>query len=250
MAKYSPIAPLPLLWELRQKDILGNYLLLLAHDVLAHPRGYIDLVESLEDPRFIIMDNGVIEQGKALSAIDVIEAGNLVEANCLITPDILGDFPGTQKLIMRQVTELRGSGFDLMRVPQGKNFDEIVQCVNWLNEYLPARSPNSSLWGIPRWVSNQLGTRAGLINYIDSMNGIAQMHLLGMSNNLADDSKCTRMQGVIGIDSASPIVQGLAGLSMRQGEWQHMARGNYWECKELHTHAIENVEFMHHALSG
>ena len=250
MPKYSPIAPLPILWELRHRDILGSYLLLLAHDVLANPREYIDLVDSLEDPKFIIMDNGVIEQGKALSAIDVIEAGNLVEANCIITPDILGDFPGTQKLVMRQSAELRNSGFDLMRVPQGKNFDELVQCVEWLNTYLPPHSPDFSLWGIPRWVANQMGTRKRLINYIDSINGAAQMHLLGMSNNLKDDSKCTMMQNVIGIDSANPIVIGLAGLNMRQGKWEHMARGNYWNCKKLHSDAAENVEFMHNALSS
>ncbi len=252
-ARYSPIGPLPILWELHHKGILGNYLLLLAHEVLAHPRDYIDLAESLENtkqnPRFIIMDNGVIECGKALTALDVIEAANFVEADCIITPDVLGDFPETQKLVMSQITELRNSGFPLMKVPQGKNFDELIRCADWLNEYLPTNSPDPSLWGIPRWVANQLGTRKGLINYIDSINGLCEMHLLGMSKSLANDALCAQLPNVIGIDSANPIVMGLARLSMRQGEWKHIDRGNYWECKELHTYAAENVEFMHNGLS-
>lgn len=252
-AKYSPVAPISLLFQLRAKDLLGNYLLLLAHDVLKHPRAYIDLIESLENtdenPRFIIMDNGVIETGNALTVMDVLEAANYVEANCIVTPDVLGDFVETQKLVMSQSTELMQCGFDLMKVPQGSNFDELVKCADWLQGYLPTRSPNPSLWGIPRWVANKFGTRVGIINYIDSISGLCEMHLLGMSKNLDDCDLCTRRANVIGIDSANPIVMGLAGHSMRNGFWYHMERGNYWDCTELHSAAEDNVEFMHGALA-
>lgn len=93
-----------------------------------------------------------------------------------------------------------------------------------------------------------MGTRTVILNYINTKCPKAKIHLLGMSRKLRDDQKCLKLPNVIGIDSANPIVMGLMGMRMRQGDWTHMDRGNYWECEILHTEALENVEFMHNAL--
>ncbi len=252
MARYSPIAPLPLLEQLHEKEILGNYLLLLAHDVLEFPRGYIDLVDHIDvmedsypKERFIIMDNSVVELYQAMPIDRVLEAANLVEADCIMTPDALGDFKATQKLVMESASVLRNCDFDLMKVPQGSNVGELVQCVDWLREYLMAPNGGPDLWGIPRWVANEIGSRIPIIQYINAKCDDPKIHLLGMSKNLDDDMRCTKLPGVMGIDSANPIVVGLAGLKMRLGDWAHMHRGNYWGCTELRVDAIHNVEWMH-----
>jgi hypothetical protein len=234
--------------QLHDKGQLGNYLLLLAHEVLEHPRGYIDLVDSLENteesPRFVIMDNGVIETGAALPVIDVVEAANLVEADCIVNPDVLGDFQATQKLVISQSTELRNSGFPLMRIPQGEDLTELIQCVDWMRGYL--ETPwDSDYWGVPRWVSNELGTRASLVYYIGMRAPRQSIHLLGMSRNFDDDMFCTTMEGVMGIDSANPLVMGYAGIDLGSGRYRHIKRGNFWQITELRDQVIENVEWMH-----
>ena len=249
--RYSPIAPLPLLEQLQGQGILGNYLLLLAHEVLKDPQGYCELIDGLENteenPRFIIMDNGVIERGSPVSTGDILEAANLVEANCVALPDVVGNAPATKKLVMDQ-GNLISRDFPPMRIPQGACLQDLFECVGWLNTVHPAHGNDSSYWGVPRWITNTLTSRGPVIDLINDVCPKAQIHLLGMSQHLKDDQRCLMKPNVIGIDSANPIVMGLAGMRMRQGDWTHMDRGGYWDHGVLHTEAIENVEFMHNAL--
>ncbi len=253
MARYSPIAPLPLLEQLHKKEILGNYLLLLAHDVLEYPRGYIDLMDHInvmEDfypkERFIIMDNSVVELYHPLPVDKVIEAANLVEATCIMTPDALGDFQLTQKLVMEHVSLLRNCDFPLMKVPQGSNAAELVQCVDWLRDYLETPNGDSDYWGIPRWIANQEGSRIPIIQYINAKCKDPKINLLGMSAYLSDDLRCTKLPGVMGIDSANPLVLGGAGVELSTtSAYVHMHRGNYWQCTHLDAQVIRNVEYIH-----
>ena len=248
--RYSPIAPLSLLQQLQAQGLLGNYLLLLAHEVLKDPRGYIDLIDEIENsiqhPRFIIMDNGTIERGSPISAVELLEAANYVEASCVVTPDVVGDMVATKKLIMDQGS-LVSRDFPLMRIPQGSCYTDLMSCIDWLNTRLPPNG-SPSYWGVPRWIANAMVSRAPIIDYINEVCPKAQIHLLGMSQSLRDDQKCLRRKNVIGIDSANPIVMGLMDMKMRQGKWTHLDRGNLWECKKLHSAAAENVEFMHNAV--
>lgn len=250
--RYSPIGPLPVLRQLQELGLLGNYLLLLAHEVLKEPRGYIDLVDAIistpEDPRFIIMDNGVIERGAPVNVGDLLEAANLVEADCVVTPDVIGDASATKKLIMDQ-GHIVSRAFPLMRIPQGTCHADVFACIDWLNDRLPSNG-GLSYWGVPRWFTNALTSRSPAIDHINEVCPKAQIHLLGMSTNLQDDQRCLLRPNIIGIDSANPIVMGLMNMKMHQGLWTHMDRGNYWDCKQIHSAVVANVEFMHNALSG
>ncbi len=251
MSKYSPIGPLPLLQQLHEHNLLGNYLLLLAHEVLKDPRGYIDLIDEIENtdenPRFVVMDNGVIELDEALSVLEVVEAACYVGANCIIMPDVLGDFPATQKKVMEQISALRNCGFPIMKVPQGSNVGELVQCTDWLRDYLKPPNGDPDYWGIPRWVANNMGSRIPIVQYINACNPKPRIHLLGMSNDLKDDLRCLTMPSVVGIDSANPIVNGQAGRSITGIAYKHMDRGDLWEQTELTASTLYNVEFMQNA---
>jgi len=259
-ARYSPIAPITLLEKMfeveRSTDtlVLGNYLLLLAHDVLIHPERYENLIIAVRDhykggeDTFIIMDNSVVELGNALNVEDVIEAACVVEANCIMTPDILGDSHGTQVLVELQKELLLECNFPLMRVPQGKNNAELVECVDWLRHHLPRGKYEWEYWGIPRWISNELDSRIPIVQYINTASEGARIHLLGCSDNYDDDMRSCWLPDVMGIDSANPLIMGYVGLSIDDGGWRHGERGKYWEYTELDALALENMDTIRNAI--
>ena len=258
MARYSPIAPIQLLEEMYDRNILGNYLLLLAHDVLVNAERYENLIikvreqdeflEDDDDKSFIIMDNSVVELGKALGAEDVIEAACVVEASCIMTPDAMGSYEGTVVLLEDQAEELQNSGFPLMRVPQGNSYEQVAECINWIHDYLPVGNGEVEYWGIPRWIANRLDSRVPVASYINMTIPNARIHLLGMSEKYVDDRVCAGMKGVMGIDSANPVVMGMNGVDMLINPWMHIERRDYWDQTELTPEAILNIENMHNVL--
>ncbi|MHA2068425.1 MAG: hypothetical protein ACXABY_29020 [Candidatus Thorarchaeota archaeon] len=249
MPKYSPIAPLPLLHELQSFGLLSPYLLLLAHDILKHPKGYDKLLDKMsleyDGEVFIIVDNGVIENGAPCSKEDLIEAAHIVQATCIIAPDVLGQFHETKKLVIEQADFLR-QHYPLMYVPQGSSYKELQDCINWYIEKFPA----AEFWGVPRWIANHIGSRKPIVEYIAGCASIeAKIHLLGMSENLHDDMKCILLPNVIGIDSANPVVTGQAGIQMQDPAYGHLKRGSYWEDTSLRDESLENVAWMHDVCS-
>ena len=256
--RYSPIAPITLLEQMHEREIintdyiLGNYLLLLAHDVLEHKDRYGNLVDSIRryyheaDDTFIIMDNSLVELGAAMPAEKVIEAAQVVEANCIMTPDALGGFEATKALVAEQHSELLTSGFSLMKVPQGEGYVELIECVGCLDEVL-STSEHKSYWGIPRWIASNIGSRKTLVYYIDEYftSPIRNVHLLGMSNDFGDDMASLALRNVMGIDSANPMVAGINEASFTDGPSHHFPRGDYWTHTKLRPLSLKNVGFMH-----
>jgi len=263
IARYSPIAPVSLLHQLQARRSLGNYLLLLAHDVFRHETAYHELVRYLapiegrsDEGKLIIMDNGTVEQGKPVAFSAVLDAARYVKAHVVVTPDIIGDMQGTIKLVANEVLphhEDPDFEFDLMRIPQGKTHKEVLECIRWLYQNVKAPDGCPSYWGVPRWFANEFGSRIPYIQYINALDGNAQIHLLGMSKEFLDDMRCTRLPNVIGIDSANPLVLGVAGYDMnvdigQRGERTkppHMHRGNYWGVDTLYETCVRNVRYMH-----
>lgn len=265
--RYSPIAPVQLLHELMLMDhknydpesterALGDYLLVLAHDVLEHPREYEVVMDGVRnrwgtDETFIMVDNGVIELGNALTVGDVIEAAEIVHADVIMTPDVLRDKDATIALINNQMLELIRCKFPLMWIPQGATHQELCSCVDYFRISTLARSP-IEYWGIPRWIGSELETRANLIYYIQSTapsDTEVRIHLLGMSKNLQDDLRCLELPDVIGIDSANPLVLGSNGYNLQElveyDQSIHMDRDDYWYTRWLSDTMLENVRFMH-----
>ncbi len=250
--RYSPIAPITILQELQREEVLGNYLLLLAHDVLANEADYVFLMDEMYIPggvpELIIMDNGVIERGIAVPFDGVIAAADIAMATCVVMPDVLGDFKGTQEAVAAEMGAIRNCDYPIMKVPQGSNFHEIVTCIEWLISYMPW-GDDKEYWGIPRWIANNLGTRAQVIEYINRVRKKPMIHLLGMSDDWGDDQYCAQLPNVIGIDSANPLVLALNGHCMWHHGYDHIPRGNYWQETEINDHVLGNIKYVRDTLA-
>jgi hypothetical protein len=257
MAKYAPIAPIKLLEDLEEGSQLGNYLLLLAHEVLDHPRRYQALVANVRTQYkrdvFIILDNSTIELGHPMDAHSLLDAARLVRADCIVLPDVVQNFHGTQALIKKALPTLENKGYGLMKIPQGKNLLELAQCVEWMSTLCVG---SKDYWAVGRWVTNVFGTRVDVIRMInDTVCTTPQIHLLGMSQNFDDDIHCAFEANVMGIDSANPLVMGQNRRIMggaNTAPYEHMERGNYFKERSLLPESVMNIQYIrsiigHHA---
>ncbi len=253
--KYSPVGPIKILEQLQDEGVLGNYLLIMAHEVLEDDIGYSLLLDNMYDPgaesEFIIMDNGVIELGEAMPFGEVLNAAEVALPDCVVMPDVLGEFAATRNLIESQMHLIKGSPFPLMMVPQGPDLSGIVTCIDWLAEEVRPLWPDKNYWGIPRWIANKCRTRAPVIDYINrlGMDPAPQIHLLGMSDNWEDDLLCTIHANVMGIDSANPIIRGLRGHEMKTLPAIHVPRGDYWETTKINGTVLENIAYVREAIA-
>jgi hypothetical protein len=205
--QFAPVANLPVYERLHQAGLLGDYHLLIATEVVKDPEKWNEFWMFASDrgtdqAPFIIMDNGLIETGKPTSLRNLDIAADAVQANCIVLPDALADFRTTMKLVAGSIHEYKRLKYPLMGVVQGQTVEEVTTLIQYYVdqgvEYL----------SIPRVMVGVFGTRRWLVEKA-RWTGLP-IHLLGFSDNLDDDMQCAAMEGVMGIDSATPIWYGLA----------------------------------------
>ena len=251
--RYSPIGPIKILQKLQEANVLENYLLLLAHDVIGNEADYVFLLDEMVHPKLapelVIMDNGVIELGKAMPFEQVIEAADIATAECIVMPDVLGDLQATQQAVKAELSKIDNCDYPIMKVPQGANPTKVIQCIEWLIDVIPTKEGHKDYWGIPRWIANKLFTRSTFIDYINRVCQEPQIHLLGMSDNWVDDVTCAHMPNVIGIDSANPLVVGLMDTYLGAMKYQHVPREDYWEQTDINYNVLRNIEYVRKALN-
>lgn len=242
MAKYSPVGPIAVLEQLHKYNVLGDYLLLIAPDVIAHPNRYKALVDSLRqtvDDLFIIMDNGVIENGTPLDIQSTLLACDVVKANVVVLPDTLRSREATCKAAV-EAAQVVQDHYDIMAVPQGRTTAEVLSCVEQLRD-----SIDPKYWGIPRWMANDFGSRHYAVDAVMHCTRNPHVHLLGMSQRHADDLECSHRIGVSGIDSANPLVMGMHNIK-QAGNFVHLDRNfggkNYWDCTDVNEIMVQNVK--------
>ena len=239
MSKFAPVAPPLMLLDLKAKGALGDYHLLLAHDVIAQKELYREVFSDLDEKPFIIMDNSVIELGEPVSNEVMHEACDIVRADLIVLPDVLGDMEKTIEMSTKTSLEWY-TDFDsipFMCVPQGTTMKEFTTCAELL-----MKLPGVRAWGVPRHVTGRLGTRHHLVYALMVLRPMFTMHLLGFSDNIQDDISVARASGVNGIDSAVPIRLGLLDIPFHTHLDSHPPRGSYWEtAKEATPTVLENL---------
>lgn len=236
MGKFAPVVPLAVAAEL-MPDELGDYHLLLAHDVLNSPQTYRRTYhpEVLGHETVIIMDNSLIELGEAVPMEKVLEAANIVGAQFLVFSDRLKDLVWTLEATkvdlaaykhIADVQQQLGSYRTLpkpMAVVQGSNMVEINYCIYSYKEM------GFEAVAIPRVLTEVAGSRVPIIYRAVEL-GFKYIHLLGFSDNFRDDVISASLPGVMGIDSAVPVRMGLKGIKISMDNYVDPGkRGDYWD---------------------
>lgn len=254
--RFAPVGPVALMSDMLNWGItvVGDYHLLLAHDVLSNRSLWHKWASNLRyefgrvsqpDP-LLIMDSSVIELGMPLSTKDILKAADIVGAQVIVLPDIIGDEQASYKfldeynlLIGEYDLEKQPKG--VMFVPQGTTMAGYVRSLEYASGY------DCIDWiGLPRdALKYDVKSRRDLIDITTVLMPTASIHLLGMSDNVADDVlSCRHHPNVAGIDSAVPVRAGLRSIPLKMGRDNYGKREDYWQQIHLNALSIENIQTM------
>lgn len=234
MAKFAPVCPINILEEFVMYHTAGSYHLPLAHDVLEHPARYRDVFQNkIRKGSTVILDNSVIELGTAVNIDVIAEAASIVSANVIVLPDVLLDTAKTIYACTKAIDDwtpilnsrLGVGNWSYMYVPQGRTLEGFTRAAEAMRDV-----PDIGWWGIPRNFNiHGLGSRRLAIDLCHMINSERSIHLLGFSDNLADDMLSARDLRVSGIDSAVPIRAASLGREMSLTLGNDLPpRGDWW----------------------
>lgn len=240
MTGYSPIGPIDMLLKIKGERLLGSYLLLLAHDVVANAEKYMKLVEGFSGT--IIIDNSLIELGHPVDSHTMMAACEIVGASFAVLPDKLLDKEGTIEASTTAAREWHNLGLNVapMIVAQGRNTRECVECVDAIKKELN----EEVLIGIPRALVLVEGSRSSLIAALVKKNKDTYIHLLGFSCMFVDDITCARHKNVVGIDSATPMRLGWEGKEIPHPDSDADCAGNVVRAREDFFNQCSSINSM------
>jgi hypothetical protein len=251
---YCIVAPLQILEVLDRQEELGSTHLLLAHDIVKpeNRERYRAIFnrpyrakKNLRDNYFthVILDNSVIETGKAADTDVIFQAAEIVRPGCIVLPDVLEDCDATiesctrakeewdKKLRTAFPRDLQIRDTPFLYVPQGKTLKEFTKAA----EALSRGSDRIRYWGVPRNLVKNIGTRRGAIETVRALNDRRYIHMLGFSDDLGDDFLCANVLEVDTIDSAVPLrFQNEFHLGATLGP-----RANWWDTA-TYTHQMSD----------
>ena len=249
MAKFAPVAPIWLARKLNQLEMLGDYHLLLAHDVVKHPGGYAEVFGSNfrlnHRHGCIILDNSLIELGHPADDDMMLEATAIVNPNVVVLPDYAHDMERTIDESSKAYNRWRKIGLhtDYMGVAQGNTLDEYVKCATTLTKLTHVNHI-----GIPRNAVSKLHSRFQLIQKVreETSPPWPEIHMLGFSEDVLDDVTCASLPFIKGIDSAVPLRAGLENMWLTSPfsyiEYTSK-RNSYWhEPREVTAALVQNIQ--------
>lgn len=237
MAKFAPVVPLSIVESMWHTGILGDYHLLLAHDVVSSPEaedGYSKYfyyrMRSMHPKATIIMDNSVVELGEAFDFEHCFNAAVLVQADYLVAADAFLESKLTlarSAIFADDFRHMRDHGsIGLMGVVQGRTLEECMVCAEYY-----AHDELFRGIAVPRCLTPVLGSRMSVLLEIQRRlaGRFDCVHMLGFSDDLVDDIACARLPFVNGIDSAAPIRGALKGIQVQLPHTDFGPRGDFWQ---------------------
>lgn len=237
MTQFAPVGGIQIYEGMMQKNKLGNYHLLLAHDILARPERYAKVFGDYHYTRYgrnrtVILDNSVAELGVAEADIEKIAfCANTTRASVIVLPDVYKKGPETIESCEKAYHEwleylsknLIYTDWAFMMVPQGRTLEEFATCVEHFADTSDSRKwERIHWWGVPRNLVEVTGSREwhgsrrlGL-KMCATMAPWRAIHMLGFSDSIIDDWDTVRHAGtfVRGIDSAVPLRAATVGREM------------------------------------
>lgn len=243
MSRYAPVAPVEVLLQIKERNMLQGYMLLLAHEVVQKPSEYAKLMHDFDGT--VILDNSLIELGKPVDVDTMLTAASIIKPTFAVLPDKLNDREETVRMsidAMNTWFKKMPPGTGAMIAAQGTSDEDALYCV----DELVGRGSKQNcrieklMVGVPRNITNTRGTRSRLVQLL--VQNKYQVHLLGMSNNFDDDMMCARMYGVSGIDSASPLRAGWEGKRYDGStDWMRNRDEYFRECKGFNMDMCYNM---------
>lgn len=237
--KFAPVAP----YHIYQMFLMGQYfpktVLLLAHDVVKHPTEY---EETFKHPGWndttIIMDNSLVETGGAVDAEMVFEAAELVSADIVVLPDVMGKAMESADATIEAWNSWNWKfrEYEMMVVIHGTSDAEWFAAAETIRE--AGIKPN---WlSIPRKCEDGTNRRWRLVNWAQMIFGPVRQHLLGFSDFVASDLVAASNPIVQSIDSAVPLrLTSNHLLSEDAGP-----RGDWWETVEFKPWMIDRCKLV------
>lgn len=255
MPLFAPVAPPQILERFRQAGVLGQYHLLLAHDVVRQPSAYHDIFRKYGDLRTVIMDNSVAELGGSVDVEIVMDAVVATNSNIVVLPDVYKDAKATVENCKAALEDWPAKLYKVVRrpylfmmVPQGQNLEEWMWCAEQF-----ADDSRIGWWGIPRNLTDlpDPGTRFQAIALARALNPSRHIHMLGFSEDIMDDIFCVNVyaQIVEGIDSAVPIRCSSFGIPLSM-TMKLPARGNWWETAQPTEHMMKDLATVRRWVQG
>lgn len=247
MSQFAPVVPIPLAKHLAEQEELGDYHLLLAHDVLARPDEYKLVYGGIrEGGGTIIMDNSLIELGRPMDIAEMLAVFKTLRPDWIVLPDHLGDYKktlgATCKALFdwRQLTPIQRLDTELMGVVQGSTFEECVSCAQWM-----LTQPEITAICVPRVLVELLGSRMPVLTWLLQQRPEMPIHLLGFSDNILDDIVSASMYNVMGIDSAVPIRLGLQNKPLLLDKFVDAGkRGDFWDRSYSRFEPLSNTTIL------
>jgi hypothetical protein len=182
-----------------------------------YTRFYADMAKK---GRYVIMDNGVIE-GDPRPIEEIVKKATMIKANEIVLPDVYMNMEATLEKTYNAIKYVKGNfPFKLMGVPQGKTFDEWLQCAEAMVLL------DIDVIGIPK-VLTSLGGRDARTEALailgNRLRGL-EIHMLGCWNTILEATliECAVRDEIIpkvrGIDSAIAYVYAKAGIGLDEDE--------------------------------
>ena len=207
--KVAFITPVSLLG---QYAIRSDYHLMLAHVALAHKtyRDFYAAVSRMGD--IVILDNGAYELGQGLDAKTLRKLAEYVTPDIVVLPDMRFDRGKTYVQALNAIPVLKDSRWKLMAVPQAPRGDEeaYFKAFEELSDL-----PSVGAIGIyPEVGDHLLSGREMILSELEQLGLIREgmtYHALGMRSTV-EVRTLQRYKWLTGVDSAKPIVAGLAGI--------------------------------------
>lgn len=241
MPKFAPVCPIHIYEQLYEKgpEYIGDYFLLLAHDVVSNRERYAKFFNMLrrEKPITIILDNSVIELGTSCNAVVLYEACEIIKPTCLAIPDVLQKGAATYKSANNFLRDwdaitLMAMKYPLMYIPQGETMEDYEGCIAWGAETFGHKIQ----WiGLARNLTNRVfSSRSDAVYLAQKYFPDAKLHMLGFSVNTADDIFVCRKYGNIieGIDSAEPL-RIKKNIGLQEDLINPGPRGEWWDKVEM-----------------
>lgn len=182
----------------------SDMVMLLAHLSKDNPAYVMNAV--IHDKNcYKIIDNSVVELGKAFSMQELLKQAQSCLADEIVLPDVYRDGKGTVQKVIESIEWLRQhmwlNEFKLMAVCHGNNVEEFTETFNTLNSI-----PEIDVIGIPRIICEWAGNRGSVADIFTQTT--KEIHLLGCYDSFKELStfKEEHLERIRSIDTSLPAL--------------------------------------------